>query len=292
MKKQYFLILFFLLGFTITAGRLNSTTAEFRFYPDYEPEITTPVQDTLTGNPALLALELLTGMKDNILDPDAPIILTVNLFSPFASDIHEQNRDREQGTKVREFQEVSTQIDGKQWWERLSILSAGAEAGSEKKIPYQILMETSQISLPLSEGGVSFCRVFIEPGILPERSTLSAVIAIEKDIIRSEKVEIRFQTGTLSAQQKLEAWISFLLASGQTEEALLKADELIKLNPESSAPYSYKSDVLEAVGDLKGAKENALKAIMLYGDQSPEEDPPFLYLEQLQRIQKKIREKK
>lgn len=52
------------------------------------------------------------------------------------------------------------------------------------------------------------------------------------------------------------------------------------------------AEVLEATGDLEGAKENVLKAIELFGEQRADEDPPFLYLEQLRRIQEKIAAKK
>jgi len=52
------------------------------------------------------------------------------------------------------------------------------------------------------------------------------------------------------------------------------------------------ASVLEAAGDLEGAKENVLKAIELFGEHVAGEDPPFLYLEQLRRIQEKIASKK
>lgn len=237
-----------------------------------------------------LALELLTGMPGNILDPDFPVILTVNLFSPLASAIHEQNRDREEGAEQKAFPEVSAQFDGKNWWEVLSLQSAEGEI--EKEVPFLILTEPSQAGLPLGEGGVSSCRIAIQPGVLPDKAILSVLIGGGEEIIRSEKMEIRFKSGTLSQVQKLEAWIPYYLALKKTDEARSKADELIKLIPQASSPYSYMASVLEAVGDLEGAKENVLKAIELFGDHVAGEDPPFLYLEQLRRIQEKIAAKK
>jgi tetratricopeptide (TPR) repeat protein len=229
-------------------------------------------------------------MPGNILDPDVPVVLIVNLFSPLASAIYEQNQDREEGTEPKEIPSISTQIDGKNWWENFSLQSSERE--TEKEIPFQILSKPSQVSQSLGEGGVSSCRIVIQPRILLEKTVLSVLIARDEEIIHSEKVEIQFKTGTLTPVQKLEAWIPYYLALEKTDEALLKTDALIKLSPQASSPYSYMAEVLEATGDLEGAKKNVLKAIELFGDQSADEDPPFLYLEQLRRIQEKIAAKK
>ncbi len=239
---------------------------------------------------SLLALELLSGMPGNILDPDVPVVLTVNLFSPLAAAIHEQNLDREEGTEPEEIPEVSTQIDGKNWREILSLRSQEGE--TEKEIPFQILREPTQAGLSLGEGGVGSCRIAIEQGILSEKAVLSVLIEQDEGAIRSEKVEVRFKAGTLSQVQKLEVWIPYYLALERMDEALLKVEELIELIPQASSPYSYKAEVLEATGDLEGAKENILKAIAIYGKLGPEEDPPFLYMEQLRRIHEKISAKK
>jgi hypothetical protein len=244
----------------------------------------------LSAKQAPLALELLTGMPGNILDPDVPVVLTVNLFSPLASAIYEKNLDREEDTETQEIPEISIQFDGKNWWEVLSLQSQEGEA--EKEIPFQILDEPSQTALLLGEGEVSSCRIAIQQGVLSEKAVLSVLIERDEGTIRSEKVEVRFKAETLSQVQKLEAWIPYYLALENTNEARSKADELIKLIPQASSPYSYMAQVLEADGDLEGAKENILKAIELYGEHIAGEDPPFLYLEQLKRIQEKIEAKK
>ncbi len=250
----------------------------------------TSISTPIYARQAPLAIELLTGMPGNILDPDVPVVLTVNLFSPLASAIYEQNQDREEGTEPKEIPSISTQIDGKNWWENFSLQSSERE--TEKEIPFQILTKPSQINQSLGEGGVSSCRIAIQPGILPEKTVLSVLISLDEEIIRSDKEKIQFKTGTLTPLQKLEAWIPYYLALGQTDEALIKTKALIKLSPQASSPYSYMAEVLEAAGDLEGAKENVLKAIDFFGEQSADEDPPFFYLEQLRRIQEKIAVKK
>ncbi len=260
------------------------------FFATIGASFTATADSILSARQSPLALELLTGMPGNILDPDVPVVLTVNLFSPLASAIHEQSLDKEEGLEPEAFPEVSGQIDGKNWWEVLSLRIQAGE--TEKEIPFQILDEPSQTALPLGEGGVSSFRIAVQPGVFPERAVLSVLIGRNEETFRSEKVEIRFKAGTLSQVQKLEIWIPYHLAMKNTDEARSKAEELIKAIPQASSPYSYMAQVLESIGDLEGAKENILKAIELFGEHIEGEDPPFLYLEQLQRIQEKIAAKK
>jgi len=283
---------------TETVGRLivsiviiaSQALAGHASYPKRTSELATEVSKAQDVQVADLALELLTGMPDNVLDPDVPLLLTINLYSPLALIIHEQNRDRKADKEPREMPEISGLIEGKPWWESLSLSIPGEEM--DKDIPFQILGEPVQSEMDLGEGGVSSCRIAVDPGILPAQAVLFVSIDSEKLQIRSKNVDIRIEPGVLTPIQKLEAWIPYHLAFGEMDLGVAKGRDLVALAPEFSSSYSYLAEALEAAGELEEAVDHVLKAIDLFEKAGEGEDPPFLYLEQLQRLQLKIKTKK